>query len=123
MFSGQEESNHSVGIKHELEREHDSERDFERSFDHDQSGLMKEESTMGYEDDDDHDRPSSADQHKESKFNLDLEGMSSDSNMFVQSKSLFPLLFFRIMFSSFIMFINSCYQYYGRAHAKGAVGS
>lgn len=88
MFSGQDESNHSVGMKHELEREHDSERDFERSFDHDhdQSGLMKEESTMGYEDEDDHDRPSSADQQKDSKFNLDLEGMSSDSNMFVERR-------------------------------------
>ncbi|KAJ1527925.1 hypothetical protein ONE63_007859 [Megalurothrips usitatus] len=90
MFSGQSESSHNVNIKQELEREHDNERDFDRSFDHhdrDHSSLMKEESTMDYDDDDYHDgRPSSADHPKDNKFNMDLEGMSSDTNMFEQRR-------------------------------------
>lgn len=91
MFSGRDDNSHGIGLKRELEREHESDRDFDRSYDNDPDrdplSITKDESTMDYEDDEDRDeRPSSADQPKDSRFNIDMDGMSSDSNIFMQRK-------------------------------------
>lgn len=87
MFSGQDDNRHSIGIKQEHAREHEIEKDFDRSFDIDNeqsSVMMKEESTMDYDDDDDHDE--STDHPKDSKFSMELESMSSDSKIFMQRR-------------------------------------
>lgn len=86
MFSGQDDGSH-IGIKSELESERDFDRSYDNDHDRDHSHAMKDESTMDYDDDDEHDeRPSSADQPKEHKFDMDTEAMSSDSSIFVQRR-------------------------------------
>lgn len=125
MFGGQDNSSHT-GIKSEFE--HESERDYSRSYDHDHdqdhSNVMKDESTMDYDDDDDdHDeRPSSADQSKEPKFDMDTEAMSSDTSMFEQRKCIYPLIqSAHLVFFKKIVSLPTSYLI--RSVAEGTAGS